>query len=80
MQLVLVVMAIFSSTSRVADHRHHVMDIVVGGAIGIVIGVTAVLQHVFPQSDSPEEEKAEKENIEKQASKLRLISTEFGIG
>jgi len=80
LQLVLVVMAIYSCQSRVSDHRHHVMDVVVGGAIGIVIGVTAALQHNFPPHHSTEEENIEKETIQNQPSTLRLINTGFGIG
>ena len=52
LQLVLVVMAIFSSTSRVLDHRHHTMDVVVGGAtISVVIGVIAALEIEYPKYD-----------------------------
>ena len=80
LQLVLVVMAIFSSTSRVLDHRHHVMDVVVGAAIGVVIGVFAALEIEFPQYKEMEKEEVEKDIIQKQPSKLRLISTEFGNG
>ena len=80
LQLVLVVMAIFSSTSRVLDHRHHVMDVVVGAAIGAVIGFVAALEIDFPQYKEMEKEEVEKDIIQKQPSKLRLISTEFGNG
>jgi len=78
LQLVLVVMAIYSCQSRVSDHRHHVMDVVVGGAIGIVIGVSVALQHTFPLHHSREEEKEPIQNH--QSSRLRLINTGLGTG
>lgn len=80
LQLVVVVMTIFSCNSRVSDNRHHVMDVVVGGAIGIVMGGLGALTHVFPLPDHPEGEKDEKEMIQNQSSTLRLINTEFGNG
>ena len=57
------------------------MDVVVGGAIGIVIGVTVALQHTFPPRRSRDEEKIEKETIQNhQSPRLRLINTGLGTG
>ena len=56
------------------------MDVVVGAAIGAVIGVVAALEIEFPQYKEMEKEEVEKDIIQKQPSKLRLISTEFGNG
>ena len=56
------------------------MDVVVGAAIGVVIGVFAALEIEFPQYKEMEKEEVEKDIIQKQPSKLRLISTEFGNG
>ena len=50
-------MAIFSSTTRISDHRHHAVDVVVGAAIGIVMGVSAALGIVFPTYHDVEMEK-----------------------
>ena len=80
LQLVLVVMAIFSSTSRVLDHRHHVMDVVVGAAIGLVIGVIAALGVAYPDYKEAGIVKLEKELKTKRTSKDRLIISEFGLG
>ena len=77
LQLVLVVMAIFSSTTRISDHRHHAVDVVVGAAIGIVIGVTAALGIVFPIYEM---EIKEGEVKQKGASKIKLINSEVGVG
>jgi len=74
LQLVLVVMAIFSSTSRVADHRHHVMDVVVGGAIGAIIGAMAALETVSTLLVNPVEEIAKKEAIENESTRLKIIN------
>ena len=74
LQLMLVVMAIFSSTSRVADHRHHVMDVVVGGAIGAIIGALAALQTVSTLLVNPEQEIVKKENIENESARLKIIN------
>ena len=59
LELLLVVMAIFSSTTRISDHRHHAVDVVVGAAIGIVCGVTAALGIVFPTYQNIKMEKQE---------------------
>jgi hypothetical protein len=75
-----VVMAIFSSTTRISDHRHHAVDVVVGAAIGIVCGVTAALSIVFPTHDNIEMEKEEEEVKQKEASKTQLINRESGLG
>lgn len=80
LQLLLVLMATFSTTSRVTDHRHHTMDVVVGAAIGIVIGVVAALGIVFPQYDDMEIGKHEKQVKQKRPSKIRLINSELGLG
>lgn len=80
LELVLVVMALFSSTSRVADHRHHVLDVVVGGAIGIILGAIAALDTIIILVESYEEEEVKKESSDKQASKLKCISSGFGAG
>ena len=66
LQLLLVVMAIFSSTTRISDHRHHAVDVVVGAAIGIVMGVSAALGIVFPTYQNVEREKQEKKEKQKQ--------------
>ena len=66
LQLVMVVMAIFPSTSRVLEHRHHYMDVVVGAAIGVVLGVIAALEIQYPKYDYMEKEEVEKDKIQKQ--------------
>ena len=73
-------MAIFSSTTRISDHRHHAVDVVVGAAIGIVIGVTAALGIVFPTYENVEMETEEGTVKEKGASKTLLINSELGVG
>ena len=78
LQLLLVVMAIFSSTTRISDHRHHAVDVVVGAAIGIVIGVAAALGIVFPTYQNMEMEKLKVK--QKQQSTTRLINSDLGLG
>ena len=80
LQLLLVVMAIFSSTTRISDHRHHAVDVVVGAAIGIVLGVTAALGIVFPTYQDMEMEKQEGKVKQKRTSKTQLINSELGLG
>jgi hypothetical protein len=80
LQLLLVVMAIFSSTTRISDQRHHAVDVVVGAAIGIVCGVTAALGIVFPTYQNMEVGKEEEEVKQKGASKTQLINCELQLG
>jgi hypothetical protein len=82
LELLLVVMAIFSSTTRISDHRHHAVDVVVGAAIGIVCGVTAARGIVFPTYDDIEREmeKLETKVKQKRPSQTRLINSELGLG
>ena len=56
------------------------MDVVVGAAIGIVIGVTAALGIVFPTYENMEMEKEEGKVKQKQPSKTQLINSELGLG
>ena len=80
LQLVLVVMAIFSSTRRVLYHRHHVMDVVVGAAIGLVLGVIAELGVAYPDYKESGIVILEKAVKTKRPSKDRLIISEFVLG
>ena len=56
------------------------MDVVVGAASGIGIGVTAALGIVFPTYDDMEMEKQDGKVKQKQTSKTRLIKSELGLG
>ena len=73
-------MAIFSSTTRISDHRHHAVDVVVGADIGIFIGVTAALTIVFPTYQDMEVEEQEGKVKQKRPSKARLINSELELG
>ena len=39
-QLVSLLLALYCAYSRLADHRHHRVDVLTGSVIGIVLGVT----------------------------------------
>ena len=39
-QLVSLLLAMYCAYSRLADHRHHRVDVLTGSVIGIVLGVT----------------------------------------
>lgn len=38
-------LTMYSCTSRVKDHRHHVSDIVVGAALGAGLGIATAMDH-----------------------------------
>ena len=87
LQLGLVLMAATSSISRITDNRHHAADVWVGAALGILMAVLgwteltsideaeseATVRH---QSDLPVPSKEKKEN---RPSKIRLLSSSFGL-
>ena len=62
------------------DHRHHMMDVVVGATIGIVIGVVASVGMVFPEYDKVECGKPNMKGNQKRPSKIRLINSELVLG
>jgi len=80
LQLLLVIMTIFSSASRVVDHRHHMVDVVVGAAIGTVIAILAAKGIVFPVYDEGANGKVEKIGKQKRPSKIRLINSDLDHG
>ena len=80
LQLLLVMMAIFSSASRVLDHRHHMLDVVVGAAIGTLIAIVAFRGIVFPVYDEGANGKVEKILKQKRPSKIRLINSDLDHG
>ena len=50
------------------------MDVVVGGAIGAIIGAMAALETVSTLLVNPEEEIVKKENIENESARLKIIN------
>ena len=50
------------------------MDVVVGGAIGAIIGAMAALQTVSTLLVNPEQEIVKKENIENESARLKIIN------
>ena len=53
------------------------MDVVVGGAIGAIIGAMAALETVSTFLVNPEEEIVKKENIENESARLKIINTGY---
>ena len=86
LQLLLVIMAATSSISRVTDNRHHTADVWVGAAIGIVVAIigSAEIPDVHRNEDAtshPTEQSIsqKRDKKEKRPSKIRLLSSSFGL-
>ena len=86
LQLGLVIMAATSSISRITDNRHHPADVWVGALIGIILALVGSAQladtdeceaSTSHQSDQTSDQKTEKK--EKRPSKIRLLSSSFGL-
>lgn len=84
-QLVCLILAIFSCTSRITDHRHHILDVIVGAVVGSVMGVMTAREipidndiHDMGGQVGDVNQQQNKPVKQKRPSKMRLLSSEFG--
>ena len=78
LQLVLVLMAATSSISRITDNRHHAVDVWVGAALGILMAVLGWTE-LTSIDDVEGEELTDQHQEKKRSSKIRLLSSSFGL-
>ena len=81
-------MAATSSISRITDNRHHAADVWVGAALGILMAVLGWTELTSiegeGEAEAPASHQSEltvttKEKKEKRQSKIRLLSSSFGL-
>jgi len=87
LQLLVTLLAALTATSRLVDARHHLSDVVVGAALGLILGYLGASQSLTEDclgtSYSPTQPDTKKETEhkpvkQKRPSKMRLLSSEFG--
>lgn len=85
LHLLITCLASFSCFSRLQDHRHHLLDVLVGAVLGLGMGVIAALGLELPDQEfgGVEKEGIKKDMQEqfvkqKRPSKMRLLNSEFG--
>ena len=79
-------MAGTSSISRITDNRHHAADVWVGAVLGIVMAVFGWTELTnIDDGEAPDSHLSDltvvpnKEKKEKRPSKIRLLSSSFGL-
>ena len=79
-------MAATSSISRITDNRHHAADVWVGAALGILMAVLGWTELTnIGDVEAPDSHQSDltagpsKEKQEKRPSKIRLLTSSFGL-